>query len=43
MSEYTRAYAEMGFRRKVNSYLQRHQVLRRKLRNKVRAEVQPRG
>ena len=34
MQEYTRDYAESGFRRKVNSYLQRHPVLLRKLRKR---------
>jgi hypothetical protein len=35
MSEYTRDYAEVGFRRKVSNYLQRHPVLRRKLSKKA--------
>ena len=34
MQEYTRDYAESGFRRKVNSYLQRHPVMRRQLRKR---------
>jgi hypothetical protein len=34
MPEYTRAYAESGFRRKVNGYLQRHPLLHRKLRQR---------
>jgi len=36
MSEYTRAYAEDGFRRKVNQYLREHPML--KLRNTTRSK-----
>ena len=42
MPESTRDDAESGFRRKVNSYLQRHPVLRRKLRKELGSRVQRR-
>lgn len=37
MSEFTRALAQEGFRKKVNSYMQRHPRLKRSWANKTRA------
>jgi len=38
MPDYTRDYAKAGFRRKVSGYLQRHSLLRRRLRGRGSAQ-----